>query len=111
MFLETWINGLMCLYEIMRSVVLSTPPYLGLFKILSRAKKYFKLGINGHTEIVYVDRLKKAHFEYDTTDLDVIVTTNFNPLQSPLHTPTPLYYLPTLPLGQDMTQGQFLSGV
>ena len=64
-------------------------PYLGPFKILSRAEKHFKLDMNGRTEIVSVDRLKKAHFECDTTDLNVVDTPNFNPLQSPLHTPTP----------------------
>ena len=62
-------------------------PYLGSFKILSRAAKHFKLDMNGRTEIVSVDRLKKAHF--DTTDLNVVDTPNFNPLQSPLYTSTP----------------------
>ena len=49
-------------------------PYLGPFKILSRTKKHFKLDMNGRTEIVSVDRLKKAHFESDVTDLDVVDT-------------------------------------
>ena len=65
-------------------------PYLGPFRILSRAKKHFKLDMNGRTEIVSVDHLKKAHFECDITDLDVVDTPNSNPLQSPLNTPTPL---------------------
>ena len=37
-------------------------PYLGPFKILARAKKHFKLDMNGRTESVSVDHLKKAHF-------------------------------------------------
>ena len=31
--------------------------------------------------------------------------------QTPVQTPVTILYLPTPPLGQDMTQGQFLSGV
>ena len=52
-------------------------PYLGPFRVLSQAKKYF---MNGRTEIVSVDRLKKTHFEWDITDLNVVDTNNFNPL-------------------------------
>ena len=55
-------------------------PYLGPFKILSQAKKHFKLDMNGRIEIISVDRLKKAHFDCDSTNLDVIDTPNFNPL-------------------------------
>ena len=72
-------------------------PYLGPFKILSQAEKHFKLDMNGRTEIVSADRLKKAHFECDTTDLNVVDTPNFNPLQSPLHTPTPSPSPPPIP--------------
>ena len=53
--------------------------------------------MNGRTEIVSVDRLKKAHFECDVTDLDVVDTPNFNPFHSPLHTPTPLSSSPSTP--------------
>ena len=63
-------------------------PCLETFKILSRAEKNSKLDMNGRTEIVSVDRLKKANFQCGTTDLNVVDTPNFNPLQSPLHTPT-----------------------
>ena len=72
-------------------------PYLGPFKILLRAAKHFKLDMNGCTEIVSIDRLKKAHFVCDTTELDVVDTPNFNPLQSPLHTPTPSHSSPSSP--------------
>ena len=53
--------------------------------------------MNGCTEIVSVDRLKKAHSECDITYLDIADTPNFNPLQSPLHTPTPLSSSPSIP--------------
>ena len=72
-------------------------PYLGPFEILSQAKKHFKLDMNGRTEIVSVDRLEKAHFERDVTDLDVFDTPTLNPLHSPLHTPTPLFSSPSTP--------------
>ena len=72
-------------------------PYLGPFRMLSRAKKHFKLDMNGRTKIVSVDRLKKTHFECDVTDLDVVDTLNFNPLQLPLHTPRPLSSSPSTP--------------
>ena len=53
--------------------------------------------MNGRTEIVPVDRFKKVHFECDITYLDVVDTPDFNPLQSPLHTPTPLSSSPSTP--------------
>ena len=82
-------------------------PYLEPFKILSRAKKHFKLDMNDRTEIVSVDRLKKAHFECDVTDLDVVDTPIFNPYIHLIH--SPLYktnqegavHLPTTKTDQD----------
>ena len=70
-------------------------PYLGRFRVLSQAKKHFKLDMNGRSEIESVDGLKKAPFECDITYLDVADTPNFNLLQSPLHTPTPLSSSPS----------------
>ena len=58
-------------------------PYLGPLRVLSRVKKYFKLNMNGRTEFVSDNRLKKVHFECDITYLDVVETPNFNLLQSP----------------------------
>ena len=40
-----------------------------------------------------------------------IITLTVDGLMNAIVTPTRRYYLPTPPLGQDMTQGQFLSGV
>ena len=79
-------------------------PYLEPLKILSRAKKHFNLDMNGRTEIVSVYRLKKVHFECDIPNLDVVDTPNFNPLQSPLHTPTPLSSSPSTPYPQPQTE-------
>ncbi len=58
--------------------------------------------MNDRTEIISVDRLKKAHFECDITDFDVVDTPKLNPFQSPLITPTPFSLSPstTNPLPQ-----------
>ena len=53
-------------------------PYLGPFKVLSQAKKYFKLDMNGRTESVSVTRLKKARFECDITDFTVALDYTYN---------------------------------
>ena len=53
--------------------------------------------MNDRTEIVSFDHLKKAQFVCDVTDLDVVDTPNFNPLHSPLHTPTLLSSSPSTP--------------
>ena len=70
-------------------------PYLGPSKYYHGLKKYFKLDMNGRTEFVSVDHLKKAHFECDITDLNVLDTPKFNPLQSPLITATPFSLYPS----------------
>ena len=81
-------------------------PYLEPFKILSRTEKNFKVDMNGRTEIVSVDRLKKA--QCDTTDLNLVDTPNFNPLQSPLHTPTPSPPLSSPPTPDPLPQTEKL---
>ena len=62
-------------------------------------------------DFLKIDRLQN----YYKLNIFQILFKKFNVLSagSIEYTATPLqrYYLPTPPLGQDMTQGQFLSGV
>eukprot|EP00106_Octopus_bimaculoides_P015805 XP_014783247.1 PREDICTED: uncharacterized protein LOC106878528 [Octopus bimaculoides] len=66
-------------------------PYKGPFRVLSRTPKIFKIGVNGCTEIVSVDRLKKAYVEGPTSFVDTTVMPAFDPLHTPLPTPSPTH--------------------
>ncbi|XP_029644577.1 uncharacterized protein LOC115218783 [Octopus sinensis] len=62
-------------------------PYKGPFRVISRTPKVFKLEINGRSETVSVDRLKRAYFEVSTSFNDPTATTIVEPSHAPLTTP------------------------
>ncbi|XP_014776674.1 uncharacterized protein LOC106873713 [Octopus bimaculoides] len=67
-------------------------PYKGPYRVLSRTPKFFKVDANGRTEIVSVDRLKKAYLDKPSTPVFQMPHTPLSPhtLSTPLpmHTPT-----------------------
>ncbi|XP_029655667.1 uncharacterized protein LOC115229461 [Octopus sinensis] len=62
-------------------------PYKGPFRVISRTPKVLKLDINGRSETVSVDRLKRAYFEVSTSFDDPTSTTIVEPSHAPLTTP------------------------
>ena len=87
------LRGLLVVWDIFCQLRL--PNCLETWLLLLFNRSILSLTLNGHTEIVSVDRLKKARLECGITYLDIADTHNFNPLQSPLHTPTPLFSSPS----------------
>uniref|UniRef100_A0A1X7TF55 Integrase catalytic domain-containing protein n=1 Tax=Amphimedon queenslandica TaxID=400682 RepID=A0A1X7TF55_AMPQE len=63
------------------------PPYRGPYKVLDRADKYFTLVINGHRDTVPIDRLKSAHLENATADLNTPSIPPSEPFQSQSSSP------------------------
>ena len=51
-------------------------PYKGPFKVISRTKKHFSIYVNGHQEIVSVDRLKPAFIVHQSYTLDIPLANN-----------------------------------
>ncbi|XP_014781813.1 uncharacterized protein LOC106877426 [Octopus bimaculoides] len=66
-------------------------PYKGPFRVLSRTPKFFKIDANGRTETVSVDRLKKAYFDTTTSSVDNTDIPPFQPLHTPLSSPSPTH--------------------
>ncbi|XP_029651502.1 mucin-2-like [Octopus sinensis] len=65
-------------------------PYKGPFRVLSRTPKVFTIEMNGHTETVSVDRLKKAYFEASSSLDYTVATPTYAPLTTPSPSQTPL---------------------
>ncbi|XP_014782566.1 uncharacterized protein LOC106878002 [Octopus bimaculoides] len=72
-------------------------PYKGPFHVLSRTPKVFTIDMNGRTETVSVDWLKRAHFEVSTSFDNTNATPTFEPTHAPLTTPSPTHAPLTTP--------------
>ncbi|XP_014777705.1 uncharacterized protein LOC106874477 [Octopus bimaculoides] len=83
--MDTWLHVFVRDDFVKGSLVSS---YKGPFRVLSRTPKVFTIEMNGGTETVSVDRLKKAYFEVSTSFDDTASTPTYAPLTTPpTHTP------------------------
>ncbi|XP_014775240.1 uncharacterized protein LOC106872679 [Octopus bimaculoides] len=72
-------------------------PYKGPFRVLSRTPKVFPIDMNGRTETVSVDWLKRAYFEVSKSFDDTAATPTFEPTHAPLPTSSPTHASLTTP--------------
>ncbi|XP_014771143.1 uncharacterized protein LOC106869797 [Octopus bimaculoides] len=66
-------------------------PYKGPFRVLSCTPNFLKIDANGRMETVSIDRLKKAYFDKTTSSIDNTDIPPFQPLHTPLSTPSPTH--------------------